>query len=213
MTGINRHGLVRRSGSGFTSAREDFPMLAKETPPLAGGRAIKDDLAACDRKWGIAPCSLPPRPARPPSLPDFARPLVKVTYRARGAFSALTDPARFRYRTGARVFDLRPRPKPARERRFFERAVAAIEAAFGIARSDLLSPRRKRRFARARFALFLLLRDATNWSLPKIGGFIGRDHTTIMHGLRQAEALFEGDEAYAQAYRRAARMAGVEGEP
>lgn len=48
----------------------------------------------------------------------------------------------------------------------------------------------------ARFALYTALRMRGN-SYKTIGNFLGRDHATVMHGVREAEALMAGDPDYA----------------
>ena len=48
---------------------------------------------------------------------------------------------------------------------------------------------RRKHVVRARWAVMLALRDA-GWALPRIGVSIGgRDHTTVLHGLREGEKL------------------------
>ena len=58
----------------------------------------------------------------------------------------------------------------------------------------LLSSRRDRDVARVRFAVMLVARDL-NYSLPDIGRRLGgRDHTTVLHGVRRAVELLEGED-------------------
>ena len=60
--------------------------------------------------------------------------------------------------------------------------------------ADILSPRRARPVARPRQIAMYLAKALTQHSLPEIGRkFGGRDHTTIIHGVRKVEELMERD--------------------
>jgi chromosomal replication initiator protein len=60
--------------------------------------------------------------------------------------------------------------------------------------ADILSPRRARAVARPRQAAMYLAKVLTEYSLPEIGRkFGGRDHTTIIHGVRKIEELMAQD--------------------
>ena len=61
---------------------------------------------------------------------------------------------------------------------------------FNIRLSDLVGPKRLRSYARPRQIAMYLAKHMTNRSLPEIGRrFGGRDHTTIMHGVKRIEEL------------------------
>ena len=61
---------------------------------------------------------------------------------------------------------------------------------FNIRLSDLIGPKRVRNYARPRQMAMYLSKHMTNRSLPDIGRrFGGRDHTTVMHGVRRIEEL------------------------
>lgn len=65
---------------------------------------------------------------------------------------------------------------------------------FGIRLADILSPRRARAVARPRQIAMYLSKTMTEHSLPEIGRkFGGRDHTTIIHGVRKIEELMRED--------------------
>ncbi len=65
---------------------------------------------------------------------------------------------------------------------------------FNIRLSDLIGPKRVRSFARPRQIAMYLAKQLTTRSLPEIGRrFGGRDHTTVMHGVRRIEELKEKD--------------------
>ncbi|MGR6871925.1 chromosomal replication initiator protein DnaA [Pseudomonas sp. HK3] len=58
--------------------------------------------------------------------------------------------------------------------------------------SDVLSKRRSRSIARPRQVAMALSKELTNHSLPEIGNaFGGRDHTTVLHGVRKIKELRE----------------------
>jgi len=61
---------------------------------------------------------------------------------------------------------------------------------YNIRLSDLIGPKRVRTIARPRQIAMYLAKQLTPRSLPEIGRrFGGRDHTTIMHGVRRIEEL------------------------
>ncbi len=65
---------------------------------------------------------------------------------------------------------------------------------YNIRLSDMLGPKRLRTFARPRQIAMYLCKQLTTRSLPEIGRrFGGRDHTTVMHGVRRIEELQEAD--------------------
>lgn len=65
---------------------------------------------------------------------------------------------------------------------------------FDIRLTDILSPRRSRTVARPRQIAMYLCKTLTPYSLPDIGRkFNGRDHTTILHGIRKVEELMGSD--------------------
>jgi len=65
---------------------------------------------------------------------------------------------------------------------------------YNIRLSDLVGPRRTRCFARPRQVAMYLCKQLTSRSLPEIGrSFGGRDHTTVMHGVKQIEQLRQKD--------------------
>jgi chromosomal replication initiation ATPase DnaA len=55
----------------------------------------------------------------------------------------------------------------------------------------------------ARFALYKALK-LRGWSYLAIGSFLGRDHTTIMYGVKRAEWMAERDAEYADKIERIA---------
>ena len=65
---------------------------------------------------------------------------------------------------------------------------------YNIRLSDMIGPKRLRTFARPRQIAMYLCKKLTTRSLPEIGRrFGGRDHTTVMHGVRRIEELMAQD--------------------
>lgn len=70
------------------------------------------------------------------------------------------------------------------------RIQAAVSARFDIPLAEMTSARRHRGVARPRQVAMYLVKRHLPLSLPRIGShFGGRDHTTVLHALRQIEAL------------------------
>lgn len=66
-----------------------------------------------------------------------------------------------------------------------EQVTVAVSQAFGIPVPDLRGSGRTRDIAWARQCAFVLAKQETKLSLPQIGWYFGgRDHTTVLHGLR-----------------------------
>lgn len=61
---------------------------------------------------------------------------------------------------------------------------------YNIRLSEMIGPKRVRTFARPRQVAMYLCKQLTSRSLPEIGRrFGGRDHTTVMHGVKRIEEL------------------------
>jgi len=61
---------------------------------------------------------------------------------------------------------------------------------YNIRLSDMIGPKRLRAFARPRQVAMYLCKQMTSRSLPEIGRrFGGRDHTTVMHGVKRIDEL------------------------
>src|SRR5690554_1534319 len=70
---------------------------------------------------------------------------------------------------------------------------------YNIRLSDLIGPKRVRVFARPRQVAMYLSKHMTSRSLPEIGRrFGGRDHTTVMHGVRRIDELRVADSQIAE---------------
>lgn len=81
----------------------------------------------------------------------------------------------------------------------------AVAMAWGTTVGGLISPRRSRNVAYPRHAAFLLSRKyCSHMSLPMIGRAFGkRDHTTVMHGIANAERLIKESPSFAARFARA----------
>ncbi len=65
---------------------------------------------------------------------------------------------------------------------------------YNVRLSDMIGPKRTRTIARPRQVAMYLAKQLTSRSLPEIGRrFGGRDHTTIMHGVKKIEELKSTD--------------------
>jgi chromosomal replication initiator protein len=65
---------------------------------------------------------------------------------------------------------------------------------YNVRLADMIGPKRLRTIARPRQVAMYLSKHLTSRSLPDIGRrFGGRDHTTIMHGIRKIEELMAAD--------------------
>ncbi|WP_417250332.1 chromosomal replication initiator protein DnaA [Celeribacter sp.] len=65
---------------------------------------------------------------------------------------------------------------------------------YSIRLSDMIGPKRVRSIARPRQVAMYLSKQMTSRSLPEIGRrFGGRDHTTVMHGVKRIEELKSAD--------------------
>jgi chromosomal replication initiator protein len=70
---------------------------------------------------------------------------------------------------------------------------------YNIRFSDLIGPKRVRSLARPRQMAMYLAKHLTARSLPEIGrSFGGRDHTTVMHGVKRIDALRLSDSQIAE---------------
>jgi chromosomal replication initiator protein len=62
-----------------------------------------------------------------------------------------------------------------------------VAAETGVSVEAIRSISRRTHHVRARQIVMFVLRNQWGASLPKIGRFLGRDHTTVLHGVRQVE--------------------------
>ena len=82
-----------------------------------------------------------------------------------------------------------------------ERAVSQVT---GVGTEMLHSPRRSKISTRPRqLAMYLMREFCLARSLPEIGRFFGRDHTTVMHAAERAKELLDQDPEFFAAHARA----------
>lgn len=85
---------------------------------------------------------------------------------------------------------------------------AAVCSAYGVDHDDLHGPSHARAIAYPRFAAFHLAREVRGYPLPQIAKhFGGRHHTTVMHGVDQAERLLK-DDSFSAKYHLAKALIG-----
>lgn len=84
-----------------------------------------------------------------------------------------------------------------------EHIVKAVSVAYGIPESRILSRDRTQPTAHARHAFIDLARNLTSHTLPSLGRWISRDHTSVLNSVRRSEQLRESDKAYRRAYQHA----------
>lgn len=84
--------------------------------------------------------------------------------------------------------DVAPRKLTMRE------IVADVAERRGFTVDELIGPGRHKRLSRARHEAFALIYAQGRLSLPEIGRrFGGRDHTTVLHGIRAHKARQAGE--------------------
>jgi chromosomal replication initiator protein len=104
--------------------------------------------------------------------------------------------------------------EPQRKRILIRDIQHAVAARFQIPVEEMWSARRSREIVRPRQAAMYLARQLTPKSLPEIGRlFGGRDHTTVVHGLRAVERRLAADDDFASRLLEARRMVVTPGWP
>ncbi len=78
---------------------------------------------------------------------------------------------------------------PAFARILIQDIQSAVACRFNVRLHDMLSNLRWREYTRPRQVAMYLCRELTRKSLSEIGVRFDRDHTTVIHGVRQIEAL------------------------
>lgn len=142
-------------------------------------------------------------PARPEALQFLAEKVPGSIRELEGALNTLVAVA------GARLSKitleevqtlLRPNLTGGVERRITVDEIQKTTADhFGLKQADLLSERRTRSIARPRQVAMYLCKLHTTRSYPDIGRrFGGRDHTTVLHGVKKIESLMGTDEQIAR---------------
>ncbi|MBN9438954.1 helix-turn-helix domain-containing protein [Bosea sp. (in: a-proteobacteria)] len=71
--------------------------------------------------------------------------------------------------------------------------ISVVEVTAGLTRRAILADRRDSDHVRARFAIYWLAKQLTLFSLPEIGDRLGRDHSSVHHGISRCEELRAAD--------------------
>lgn len=66
-----------------------------------------------------------------------------------------------------------------------------VSMMYGVSVADLRGPARTKGIAHARQHAMYLMAQQPHLSLPQIGRYLNRDHTTILHGVRAHKARAE----------------------
>jgi Bacterial dnaA protein helix-turn-helix len=115
----------------------------------------------------------------PASPPKLASSEIGTTHPARKAIATIPPSARQREpRPSETLFQYQT---PARE------ALQAVSTRTCVPIADILGRNRRPPIAAARHEAVWRVRQATGWSLPRLGRFFKRDHTTVLHSLRKME--------------------------
>jgi Bacterial dnaA protein helix-turn-helix len=168
---------VRGQGRGEANhrAKEPAPALDSEEADMNSNSEIEEPRTAAEL---IARYRDVRRrlysPASPPKLGSS-----ETDHAARKAIATMPNPSRqpeprppetpFQYQT------------PARE------ALQAVSTRTCVPIADILGRNRRPPIAAARHEAVWRVRHATGWSLPRLGRFFKRDHTTVLHSLRKME--------------------------
>src|SRR5262252_8191157 len=87
--------------------------------------------------------------------------------------------------------------KPESEHHAPERILAAVSERFGVRPETLVGKRRTQAIALPRQVAMYLMRHLTELSLVEIGRcFGGRDHSTVIHAVKQITERIQGDESF-----------------
>ena len=67
---------------------------------------------------------------------------------------------------------------------------------YGVKKEDIYSDKRTKTIALARQVSMYIIKELTNYSYPKIGSVIGKDHSTIIYAIKTVTNMMENDEAF-----------------
>ncbi len=84
----------------------------------------------------------------------------------------------------------------------FDRILSCVAEQVGLRPGDIIGKRRSRDIAQARQTALLLARRLTSHKLESLGALVGgRDHSTVIYSLRQAEERLDKEPDYAEVIR------------
>lgn len=115
------------------------------------------------------------------------------------AMPAETDPPTWVARQKEIWFSIVDEVEPPQQRNVrIEEIQRVVAGHFGLSRADLISERRMLPLVRPRQIAMYFARHYTRRTLPEIGRrFGGKDHTTVLHGVRKITRELETDEQLA----------------
>lgn len=76
----------------------------------------------------------------------------------------------------------------------FMNIVREVCEAHDITRNEIFEKNRSKKMVMARGIIYDRIRKELGWSYPKIGKLFGKDHTTILHGVRLAREYMSQNE-------------------
>jgi chromosomal replication initiator protein len=76
----------------------------------------------------------------------------------------------------------------------FMNIVREVCEAHDVKRDEIFKKNRSKKLVMARGVIYDRIRKELGWSYPKIGKLFGRDHTTILHGVRLAREYMSQNE-------------------
>jgi Bacterial dnaA protein helix-turn-helix len=85
----------------------------------------------------------------------------------------------------SRLPDQRPHPTPLPYQTPAREAVRAVSTRTSVPVAEILGRNRRPPIAAARHEAVWRVRLVTGWSLPRLGRFFKRDHTTVLHSLHE----------------------------
>lgn len=88
------------------------------------------------------------------------------------------------FKTAHKIFDFELRGKSIHKMSYIMQVVCAVTKQRA---SEITGPIRYKPVLDARFVLYHVLRKHTHHSLPSIGRFVQKDHTSILSALRQVQ--------------------------
>lgn len=83
---------------------------------------------------------------------------------------------------------------PFAMKREVRQIIADIALIYGVTYADVMSVRRTQQIVRARQHIMFELSQRTPWSIAQIGRFLGRDHTSVLHGVKKHQKRIEDGE-------------------
>ncbi len=66
---------------------------------------------------------------------------------------------------------------------------------YGVKKEDIYSDKRTKNIALARQVVMYILKDVTDFSFPKIGSILGKDHATVLYSVKKITKDMEKDES------------------